>query len=248
MLYQWGAMQVHASEFAVRTFDCGKDGRLKLNVLMQYLQEAAAQHAERLGVGFVDLDRVGGFWVLVNLRMAIAAMPRWRDTVLVETWPSGWTRSTASREFVVRTPEGAGCVRAGSEWMILDRQSGRPRNLRRMELGLPSDAPKALDVEPHRLRVSDDYAQAHRLHVPFSSLDFNGHVNNTEYVRWAMDGLHEALGELPAIRSAQMTFLAEAFAGDEIEVAVGREDASLHVLERRARRRTDRPVPHGSWR
>ncbi len=71
--------------FVVRMYDCRPDGRIKINALMQYMQEAAAGHAEQLGVGFRDLDRRGCLWVLVNLRLEMAATPRWADPLIITT-------------------------------------------------------------------------------------------------------------------------------------------------------------------
>jgi acyl-ACP thioesterase len=50
-------------------------------------------------------------------------------------------------------------------------------------------------------------------------------VNNTEYVRWALDAVHQHLGNLPEIRTVQFTYMAEVFAGNEIETLV-RVDAN----------------------
>ena len=206
--------------FVVRMHDCRPDGSIKLNSLMQSLQEAAACHAEQLGAGFRDLQRWDCLWVLVNLRLEIARTPRWQDQMIVRTWPSGCKRLIASREFIGRSPDGLEFFRAASDWMILDKHSGRPKNLDRLDLHLPQDGPKTLAADLTRLKPVDGYATVCTLRVPFSALDFNGHVNNTEYVRWALDAVHQRFGSLPEIHSMQLTYLAEIFAGDEIDLLV----------------------------
>jgi len=222
--------------FTVKAFDCQPDGRLKLNALMQYLQESAARHAEQLGFGFEDMEKQGCFWVLTNFRLEITREPKWTDRFVVRTWPSGHTRLTATREFIGEAHEGGELFRAASEWMILDRHSARPRNLSRLSVGLPPNGPKALSTPVERLKPAQGYSRAHALQVPFSALDFNGHVNNTEYIRWAMDGLHSMLGRSVQIRQVQMTYLAELFEGDEVEVLLRPDgDAHVHILERSAR-------------
>jgi len=229
-------MQHREDRFTVRAFDCLPNGGIKLNALMQYLQEAAARHAEQIGFGFADLDRQGCFWILSNLRIELAALPRWRDDVTIRTWPSGFTRATASREFIGEDPDGREIFRAASEWMVLDKHSGRPRNVTRLGVSLPADGPKAFSAELRRLQPLDGYTEACTLLAPFSALDFNGHVNNTEYVRWALDGLSVQLGHPPQIRAAQVTYLAEAFQGDEIKVLVSpRTDDRVSILERKSR-------------
>lgn len=198
--------------------DCRPDGAIKPNALLQYLQEAAACHAEQLGVGFRDLDRQGGLWVLVNLRIEVTRMPQWQDEMVVRTWPSGCKRLMASRECIGSSPDGREFFRAASDWMILDKQSGRPKNLDRLDLNLPPDGPRTLAIDLTRLAPAEGYATVGTLRVPFSALDFNGHVNNTEYVRWAFDAVHQKLGRVPEIHSIQLTYLAEVFDGDEIEL------------------------------
>jgi acyl-ACP thioesterase len=229
------AMLDRVDQFTVKAFDCRPDGGMKTNALMQYLQEAAACHAEQLGVGFADMNQRNCFWVLANLRLEISREPRWMECLTIRTWPSGHTRLVASREFVGTAPDTSELFRAGSEWMVLDRQSGRPQNLTRLDLRLPDPGPRVLAAPLHRLKPAEGYVKTCSLQVPFSALDFNGHVNNTEYVRWALDGLYQHLGRLPEIRAAHVTYLAEVFHGDEIEVLVSPiSDRRVAVLERKS--------------
>jgi len=161
--------------------------------------------------------------------------PRWGDELIVMTWPGGHTRLIASREFIGRSPDGREFFRAASDWMILDRHSGRPKNLDRFDLTLPQSGPKALTVAPTRLQPAGEYARVCTLRVPFSALDFNGHVNNTEYVRWALDAVQQKLGDTPEVRTIQLTYLAEVFEGDEIELLVRSGDGSTGVCIRKYR-------------
>jgi medium-chain acyl-[acyl-carrier-protein] hydrolase len=220
--------------FTIKAFDCRPDGGVKVSSLMQYLQEAAACHAEQLGFGFADMSRRDWFWVLANLRLEISREPRWMDCLTIRTWPSGHTRLTASREFIGMARDGSELFRAGSEWMVLDRRRGRPQNLTRLGLNLPPSGPMALPEPLHRLKPAEGYVRACTVQVPFSSLDFNGHVNNTEYVRWAVDGLSLQLGRVPEIHVAHVTYVAEAFQGDEIEVLVSPAgNGRVGILERK---------------
>jgi len=221
--------------FTIKAFDCRPDGGVKVSALMQYLQEAAACHAEQLGFGFADMNQRDCFWVLANLRLEISQEPRWMDCLTIRTWPSGHTRVTATREFVGIAQDGRELFLAGSEWMVLDRRSSRPQNLNRLSLPLPPSEPKALPAPLHRLKPAEGYVRACSLQVPFSALDFNGHVNNTEYVRWAMDGLALQRSHLPQIRVAHVTYLAEAFQGDQIEVLVSpARNGRVGILERKS--------------
>jgi medium-chain acyl-[acyl-carrier-protein] hydrolase len=221
-------------QFTVKVFDCRPDGRMKLHALMQYLQESAACHAEQIGVGFADMNDRHCFWVLSNLRLEMVRGPRWMDRFTVRTWPSGYTRLVAAREFVGMADDGSELFHAGSEWMVLDKQTGRPQNLTRLNLGLPQNGPKVLASPLVRVKPAQRYVPAYTLRVPFSALDFNQHVNNTEYVRWALDALRANPETSLDVRAIHVTYLAEAFEGEEIEILTSAEDGGrVRLLERR---------------
>lgn len=213
-------MDVREEKFTVRTYECGADGRVRIASLMQYLQEAAALHAEQLGFGFEKLGTLDGYWVLSNIRVEIARLPAWNEQVTVRTWPSGYSRSVATREFIGRERNGGEIFRAGSEWMVLNKRTNRLKNLFHLDLGLPKTGQKVLPNELSRLELQKDYRSVERVRVSYSSIDLNRHVNNTEYVRWGVDALRHAFRLEGDIRSLQATYLSEIFEDDEVEIAV----------------------------
>ncbi len=228
-------MKVRKEKFTVKSYECRPDGNIKTACLMQYLQEAAALHAEQLGFGVDRLNKINSYWVLSNLRIEINRLPKWNDEITVKTWPSGYTRSIAAREFVGRDQNDCELFKASSQWMVLDKQSNRPKNLFRLELSLPKTGLKALSEKLVRLEPQDDYSEADRISVPYSSIDLNGHVNNTEYVRWGIDALRKAFKFQGNIRSMQATYLSEVFEDDELDLLLSHSNnGHFCVLARRA--------------
>jgi acyl-ACP thioesterase len=228
-------MKVREEKFTVKSYECRPDGNIKTACLMQYLQEAAALHAEQLGFGVDTLDKINSYWVLSNLRIEINRLPKWNDEITVKTWPSGYNRVIATREFVVKDQNDCELFRVGSQWMILDKQKSRPKNLFRLDLSLPKTGEKALSEKLVRLQPQDDYSQVDQISVPYSSIDLNGHVNNTEYIRWGIDALRKAFKFEGNIRSMQATYLSEVFEADELDLLLSQsKNGYFHVLARRA--------------
>ena len=212
-------MEVKEDKFRIRTYECGVDGRIKIYSLMQYLQEIAALHAEQLGLGYKKLSEMGGYWVLSNIRIEISRLPNREDQVTLKTWPSGYSRTIATREFVGKDQKGAELFRAGSEWMVINKQTNRLKNLFKLDLNLPKTGIKALP-ELKRLEPNGDFREADVVCVPHSAIDVNRHVNNTEYVRWGIDTLRRTFEFDEDIRSVQATYLSEVFEGDELDLLV----------------------------
>jgi len=228
-------MKIREDKFTIKTYECQADGNIKIVSLMQYLQEAAAGHAEQLGLGLSRLNEIDSYWVLSNLRIEIARFPKWNDAVVIKTWPSGYTRLIAAREFVGRDQDDCELFRAGSQWMVLDKQTSRPKNLFHLDLNLPKTGPKAISGKLKRLEPQNGYSQVEQVRVPYSSIDLNGHVNNTEYVRWGFDALTRAFKLKGSVRFVHATYLSEVFEGDQLELLVSSSKSGhFSVLVRRA--------------
>lgn len=227
-------MQVREDTFTVKTYECQADGSIKLHVLMQHLQKVASVHAEQLGFGYDRLNQINSCWVLSNLRIEIDRLPRWNEKVTVTTWPSGHNRVVATREFVGKDPHGSELFKAGSEWMVLDRQKNRPKNLLRLGLPLPESGPKTIAGKLTRLEPRSSYSEVEHVRVPYSSIDLNGHANNTEYVRWAMDAMRRTFQFKGTIRFAHATYLAEVFEGDQIDLLLSCPPPQLLPARRKA--------------
>ena len=229
------AIEIKQGKFTVKTYECQADGNIKVVSLMQYLQEIAALHAEQLGLGFSRLNEIDSYWVLSNLRIEIARLPKWSDEVAIKTWPSGFTRLIATREFVGKDQYDCELFRANSEWMVLNKQKNRPKNLFRLDLGLPKSGPKAISGELKRLEPQCNYSNVEQVRVPYSSIDLNGHVNNTEYVRWGIDALRKRFQFKGNIRFLQATYLSEVFEGDQLDLLVSSgSNERFYVLGRKS--------------
>ncbi len=232
-------MEVKEEKFRIRTYECGIDGRIKIFSLMQYLQEIAALHAEQLGLGFDKLSEMNGYWVLSNIRIEISRLPGRDDEITLRTWPSGYSRTIATREFVGKDQNGSDLFHAGSEWMVLNKETNRLKNLFRLDLSLPKTGVKALPDELNRLEPNGDYrvgaVREPPVRVPRSSIDLNGHVNNTEYVRWGIDALSRAFKLEDSIRYVQATYLSEVFEGDELDLlATSKTGGHFSVLGKKS--------------
>jgi acyl-ACP thioesterase len=213
-------MQIREEQFKIKTYDCHPSGKIKISILMQYLQEIAANHAEQLGFGFGALNQFNSYWVLSNIRIEIESLSTWNDKISICTWPSGHNRLLATREFVGKNEEGYETFKASSEWMILDEESSKPKNLTRLHLPLSDDEQKVLTQKMKRLRPKSSYNLKERRRVPYSAIDLNEHVNNSEYVKWAIDVLKRDCFFDSDIKTIQATYLSEIFEGDEIEIYI----------------------------
>ena len=207
----------------VKAYHCSPDGLLLPHILAHLCQDIASDHADALGLGFERLKEHNRIWALALLRLEITCPPRYGMRLELETWPSSAGRLRAGREFRMADSAGNVCLLGSSDWMVLDAQSRRPQNI------------GVLNMIPHlrRQRLLGDRLPRHkaegggrelgRIRIPISALDANGHVNNTEYVRFSYDALY-AHGYRGEMRALGMTFHSEAFLDDELSLKYTWED------------------------
>lgn len=152
--------------------DAAPGGRVRLDALARWLQDAAFDDVVDAGLGEIAL------WVVRRSRIRVERFPRFGDVATVRTWSSGTGRMWAQRRTTILVG-GTPCVEAVALWVHLDPASGRPFPLTEPELALygPGQEVKA------RLRHPAPPADATAVDWPFraTELDVADHVNNAAY-------------------------------------------------------------------
>jgi len=221
-------MPAEEMEVTPLTYECGIGGVMHPHSVMHRLQELASRHAEVLGFGMSWMKREKVYWVLINFRMEWERLPVFGERVTMCTWPSGWDSIKALREFTCTDESGVTIFRAGSEWMVIDAVSGKVRTPEELEFDFELGKERALG-DLKRLLPIHRYELLEEMVVPYSSLDINEHVNNTEYVRWGTDAARRAAGKVLEMRWMHISFNAQVFEGQRLSLFASVEDVLTAV-------------------
>jgi acyl-ACP thioesterase len=155
--------------------DAAPSGRVRLDALARWLQDAALDDVVDAGLGETAL------WVVRRTRIAVARFPRFGETATVRTWSSGVGRMWAQRRTTVST-DGGGAVEAVALWVHLDPDGGRPMPLTDAELAVygPSTAGRQVKA---RLRhpAPPEGAPSRPWRFRATELDVADHINNAAY-------------------------------------------------------------------
>ncbi len=224
------------SVFTVKTYESQANGLMHMHSLMQQMQEIASRHAEELGFGMDWMVKNSCYWVLVNFKIEFTRVPKYDEMVMLRTWPCGRDLIKAFREFKGEDLQGNELFRATSDWMVIDLATQRPRSPEEFDLDINDDnGPVMGNID--RLRPQKQYQEIERFNVPYSSIDGNKHVNNTEYVRWGIDTWKRFDPEgTHSIRSMHITFSAEVLQNDEVVLEASKKpDGTIAVRGIRSR-------------
>ena len=203
-------------QFRIRSYEVDFRGRVSPVAILNYIQDAAAEHAHRLGVAVTDLLPQGLTWVLSRSHLRLFHAPGVGEVLRVRTWPSLRDNRFTCREFELHDRQGELVALATTSWAVLDIATRRPV---RLDTTLPP-----YPLIPRRA-VDDNFVSLPRLEeadrtLPFrirlTDLDLNRHVNNAVYAAWALEVIPTEVREECRLEELEVAFRAEARYGDSI--------------------------------
>lgn len=170
--------------------EVGSERAIGLVALANHLQQAAGEHAERLGLGMERMAAEGLAWVLSRQRLCIRHWPGCRESLAIETWPSLVSGPLFHREFRVLDGAGREIVLATSAWALFDLAS-------RKSVAAPDWIAASLELDPTRAATFEgrtvpglrDATWEQRVLPRWSDLDINRHVNNAQLLGWCLETL-----------------------------------------------------------
>lgn len=182
---------------SVMTSESDSYSSTRVSLYQALVQEVAGLHADKRGVGIIDLQKSGKTWVIARSRMEVYNYGSWKDEIEVETWP--------------QDPQGLNCPRivrakdknsnkplffANTKWAIIDTIKGRPLRPKEVtdtlmtppkELQIDSTLPNNLDIiESANIKLKE-----YKPIIHFLDTDLNHHVNNLSYINWILESLPE---------------------------------------------------------
>jgi acyl-ACP thioesterase len=181
-------MDIWRETFPLRFGAIDRSDRLTLWSTFEFFQDAAISHAEALGVGREAMKTTGQVWVLSRLSVFWERRPKYGEIITVRSWPRGWEKLFAIRDYDIRDTEDRPIVRGRSGWLILDIEKRRPLRVQQIVDTLPlNGGENAFSAAAPGLSARENLVQRGERCAAYSDVDYNGHVNNTRYIQWIQD-------------------------------------------------------------
>jgi len=206
----------YKQRFCVRTYESDHNGLLRPAALLNYFQEAASDHAEKLGAGVIELLKRKLTWVLSRYHVRLFRYQRWKEIVELTNWPSIHQGLFALREFEVRDEKKDILAAATSSWMLIDLKTKRPAPPDERLGSYPRDSQRAVDSDFSTLPTVGQADLERSFRVRMSDLDWNRHVNHVSYIGWALETAAPDFLEKHRPAEIEVDFRGQAFYGQTV--------------------------------
>lgn len=224
---------IFSRDFTVRYSEVNKFGKLKLHSLFDYLQQAAAEHANSLGVGMNSIYSKGMIWVLSKMSIKITGSFAPEQQIAISTYPVGVERIFFRREFEIYDRNtNQVLAQASSLWLLLDAEKLRPLRrdvLNNAQLENP-DLPVFIEKFPSPNADFSDMQEIFTTQVKFSQMDINQHLNNAQYANLVEDAIFEKLQKDFTFQEVNVAFLQAQKYPDKITASLEIKDSGEFSL------------------
>lgn len=119
---------IYTKSFTLDFTHCYANGLLKYSALSNMLQLTAADHAEELGFGYLEMAKAHQSWVLSRIRFEIEKLPRFLSKIEVQTWIHDFQGNRSTREFEVSV-NGKKMIGVTSFWAVFNTKERKSEQL-----------------------------------------------------------------------------------------------------------------------
>ncbi|MCR4651461.1 MAG: acyl-[acyl-carrier-protein] thioesterase [Lachnospiraceae bacterium] len=203
---------------------------MSVTSIIDVFQDCSCFHSDDLGVGFYKLHPMNYAWVINYWEVEFLKFPKYSDRIEVGTFPYEFKGFMGCRNFFIRDMEGNFLVKANSIWAFMDWEKMLPVRVPK-EISDKYESEEKLDMtySPRKIRLpeGDDVkvSEKDKVIIQRSHLDGNGHVNNGQYIKIALEQISLS-GDMNRLR---VEYQSQAHLGDEIHPFIYEKDNKITV-------------------
>ena len=187
---------VYTARVNVRHHELDAFGRVHPGVYLRYLAHTAVEASTAAGFDAAWYEAAGAVWLVRRSTFTVLRPATAGEELEIRTWVEDFRRVRSHRRYEVRGLDGTLRLAARTDWVYVDRASGRPRRVPgEMEEAFGGmSAPQERDGWHASPPPAQPARATHQVRV--YELDALGHVNNAVYldlvVQAALDAIEHA--------------------------------------------------------
>lgn len=218
----------------IRYSEMDYDLVLKPSALLQFLQDLASENAESLDFGYSYIIKNNLAWFLLKYRIEFTDYPRGVYNLHLKTEPRGCNKLFAYRDFQIMAQDKL-IGRASTTWALVDLETKSMANvsevLKDNEYMVPYQK-REDDLVYEKIRTPQNITKEKTFEIRFDDLDVNRHVNNTNYIVWALETLDFDYRNSKKLKSLDIVFKKEVKYGEKIlSQAEITDNKTVHVIK-----------------
>lgn len=178
-----------AITYQVPFYETDVNHNIKLPHLLSFALQVSGQQSLNLGVSDDYIfDTYHLVWVITEYDIDIDRLPKYGETIIVETEATAYNKLFCYRDFTVYGEDGEKIMDIHSVFVLMDYDTRKVHPVVD-DIVAVYDVPKIKKIIRGPRYEELENPEETVYHVRYFDLDMNGHVNNSKYMEWMYDVL-----------------------------------------------------------
>lgn len=184
-------MAVYNQDFLVGVRDVDSALCLTNKALLGMFEDVGALHSDSIGCGVANIEDTGLSWVILHWKVKVYRRPKYGEKIGINTWVAGMKKLYIYRQYEVLDEKGEVVAVANSQWVLTEMAKGVVKIPKWVTDGYGIYERTVFDTYPmSKLKAPEDKTPLEtRFKVGCSRIDFNGHMNNLQFLDVAADAI-----------------------------------------------------------
>lgn len=219
-------------DIRVRSEDVNKNNDLTLRGLFKYLLNAASTHSDMVGYGLDDIEITHVAWIIMNWKVEVYRYPKVAEAIHIRTWTRDISKLYTFRDFEVIDNTGTRIAIGTSKWIMVHSKT-------REILKIPQEVVEAFGpvntmIFPDEIvklqEPKEEFLNQFNYTVLRRDLDANNHVNNLNFLDFALETLPADVYENIKFKNINIMYKRQLFLGDKINCFYSKTENGKHVV------------------
>lgn len=180
---------MYSKDYEIKFYEVDFKNQLKESVLLNFLQDIAADHAEKLGFGYSFISDKNLGWFLLKYHLKVFNWPQNLSKITIKTWPRGINKISCIRDFEIYSTDGGKLAAVSSSWVLTDLTTRKMVQPMKVLNPFPTCEKKAIETNYPKIPEITRIDIQKNFEVRYDDIDINQHVNNANYLTWALETL-----------------------------------------------------------
>ena len=207
---------------------------LKPSSLLQLLQDIASEDAQNKDFGYSFLASKNMGWFLLKYHIEFNDIPKGICDIKIQTESRGYNKLFAFRDFEVYS-NNISIARATTTWGLIDLNTKSMGNIVEIlseNKNISHFEKREDDLKYNKIASIQETTNKKEFVVRFDDLDVNQHVNNSNYILWALEALNFDFRKNKTLKTLDIIFKKEAKYSDAISSEVQVIDnTTIHAIK-----------------
>lgn len=207
-------------KYEIHYYEVNSKMRCKLPAIINFIEDIGTQQSEQLGGGIEYCLKNNCGWVFYKYDIKMHRYPMFGETISITTEPVGFKKFYGLRKYIIKDEEENLIGEGTALFFLIDIQKRRPMRIQEEQYGFYGvDGDLDCDISMDKIEKCDEEQYHKEFDIRYNDIDSNNHVNNVNYVEWAIEAVPLDIINNYELKRIKVIFEKETAYGDTVSVS-----------------------------